>query len=77
MRVFELNGGADVSGSQFADGEAIATVEQINLADAFGDAACAVVQFHPGSDRAGVDSEKRELAEVLFVHGFEDLDHRF
>ena len=73
MGVSELNGGADVAGNQFAYRRAIPAIKQVDLTDPFGNTPCAVIQFHPGPDRAGIDAEKREFAEVLFVHRFKDL----
>jgi hypothetical protein len=74
--VLEFDGGADVAGVEGFDADAVLAVEDVDLAEAFGDFAVAVVEVLADVDRSGVESEEGEFAELGFAHGLEDIEHR-
>ena len=75
VRVLELHDRADVARAERVNGLAGLAVEQENLADALGDFAVAVEQIRAGGHRAGIDAEKRQLAELRLGHVLEDVGH--
>ena len=76
VRVLELHHRANVARAETRHRLARLAVEQINLPDAFGDVAVGVEQIAAGRDVPGINPEERKLAEVLFVHRLEHLQHR-
>ena len=74
VRVLELDHRADVAGAERADRLARLAVEQVNLPDALVDLAVAVEQIHAGGDRAGIDAEERQFAEMRLGHRLEDVE---
>ena len=76
VRVLEFNDCADVAGVEAVDRRAVFTVEDVDLANLFGDAAVAVVKLRPNFCRAGVKPEKREFAKLRLAHGLEDIENR-
>ena len=76
MRVPEFHGCADVTRGQRVDRRPRLAVQAVQLADAFADAAVAVVQVHSGVHFAGIHPEDREVAALGIGEGFEGERHR-
>ncbi len=76
VSVLEFDDRTDVAGVEGVHRRATFPVENVDLADFFGDPSVAVVEFRSDLDRAGVEAEEREFAELGFAHGLEDIQDR-
>ena len=76
VRVLEFDDRADIAGSQRGHARARLAVEQIYLADLFRAPPVRIVKFAAKLDRARVNPEERQLAELGFAHRLEDIKDR-
>ena len=76
MGVLQFDDRPDVAGVKAVDRRPVFPVKNVNLADLFGDPSVAIVKFHSDFHGARVEAEKRELAELGFAHGLEDIQDR-
>ena len=74
--VLEFDGGADIAGVEGFGADAVLAIEGVDLAEAFGDLAVAIVEILADVDRARIEPEKGELAELGFAHRFEHIKDR-
>src|ERR1700722_10483715 len=77
ITVLELHRGPNFSGTELSNRDTVTPVQIINLADPFEGPARAIEEVAPRLNPTGINPEKPELAELLFVHGLKDLSHRF
>ena len=77
VRVPELHHRTDVARAQRSDRLPVLAIQQVDLADAFGDFAVAVEQVCAAVDRAGIDAEKGKFAKMRLGHGLENIGDGF